>query len=36
MKLRLYSKFRVDLFFTKDEDAHQEHHGDDLICSSKY
>jgi hypothetical protein len=48
MKLQLYSKFNVNLFFTKIEnaalieniirlgDAHQEHHCDDLICSSKY
>jgi hypothetical protein len=36
MKLQLYSKFSVNLFFTKVENAHQEHHGDDLICSSKY
>lgn len=36
MKLQLYSKFSVNLFFTKVENARQEHHGDDLICSSKY
>ena len=48
MKLQLYSKFSVNLFFTKIEnaalieniirlgDAHQEHLCDDLICSSKY
>jgi hypothetical protein len=49
MKLQLYSKFSVNLFFfIKIEnvalieniirlgDAHQEHHCDDLICSSKY
>jgi hypothetical protein len=36
MKLQLYSKFSVNLFFTKVENAHLEHRGDDLICSSKY